>query len=403
MNAWKSDKWYTSHLNFAPEATRDIKFAENIKIHDVTLRDGEQQAGVVLKIDQKIALAEKMSEMGIHRIEAGMPAVSKDDAKAITAIVKQGFKAEIFGFARCMVDDVKRAQDCGITGIVIEIPSNEELIREAYGWSLEKAIDLSVQATLASKEAGLYTVFFPIDMTRANLDWVLKLIKQVASDGHMDALAVVDTMGGIAPHSVPYLIGRVKSEIQKPIEVHFHDDFGLGAANTILALAAGAEVMHTTISGCGERAGNAAYEAVALSLLTMYGYDVGIDYAEIYTLSKMLRNFINFPVRGNMGIIGDRIFDIESGIVADWYRNVKEKEPLLVSPYLPGLTGHNPSSIVLGKHSGMPSLQYWADKIGVSIPGKRMDELLEKVKQSSIDKGDTLDENEIREIFSQYA
>lgn len=402
MGAWKSDKWYTSHLNFEPETIKNIAFPKNIKIHDVTLRDGEQQAGAVLSVDQKIALAEKMSELGIHRIEAGMPSVSPDDAKAISAIAKRGLRSEIFGFARCMVDDVKRAQDCGVTGLVIEIPSNEELIQKGYGWTLEKAVDLSVKATLAAKEAGLYTVFFPIDMTRASLDWVLKLIKQVAANGHMDALAVVDTMGGLAPHTVPHLIRRIKSEIDKPIEVHFHDDFGLGAANTIMALAAGAEVMHTTISGCGERAGNAAYEDIALTLLTMYGYDLGIDYSKIYPLSKLLRSFIDFPTRGNMGVIGDRIFDIESGIVAGWFQNVKNDAPLLVSPYLPELVGQRPSNIVLGKHSGMPSIHYWADQLGVTVPGEKEGQLLEAVKQASSNKGNTLDENEIKTLFARF-
>lgn len=85
---------------------------------------------------------------------------------------------------------------------------------------------------------------------------------------------------------------------------------------------------------------NAAYEHLALALLTMYGYDLGLDYSKIYSLSKLLRSFIDLPVRGNMGVIGDRVFDIESGIVAGWYKNVKNTNPLLVTPYLPELTGH---------------------------------------------------------------
>lgn len=402
MNQWRSDKWYTSNWNFADEVRQQIHLKEHVKIHDVTLRDGEQQAGMVLSKDQKVCLAEKMAEMGIHRIEAGMPAVSKEDADAIKTIVQKDLPAEIFGFARCMVEDVKRSVDCGVTGIVIEIPSNEQMIREAYGWSLEKAIDLSVQATQAAHEAGLYTVFFPIDMTRANMDWVIRLIKQVAQDGHMDALAVVDTMGGLAPHTVPYLIDTIKSQIDKPLEVHFHDDFGLGVANSIMGLAAGADVVHTTISGCGERAGNAAYEDVALALLTMYGYDIGIDYTKIYGLSKLLREYVDLPVRGNMGVIGDRIFDIESGIVAGWYQNVKREDPLLVSPYLPELTGNHATKVVLGKHSGAPSLDYWAEKLGVKLGKEQKSELLAQVKLTAFQNGGTLSEKQVEDLFAPY-
>ena len=125
-----------------------------------------------------------------------MPAVSAQDRQVIVDLAKRSdIKSEIFAFARCMVDDVKRAADCGVKGVVIEIPCNEEMITKAYGWTMERALELSIQASLAAKEAGLYTVFFPIDMTRASMKWSLDLLEHVADNGHMDALAIVDTMG----------------------------------------------------------------------------------------------------------------------------------------------------------------------------------------------------------------
>lgn len=303
MTKYRTDKWYTSPWNFNDEVREGFDFAKKIEIHDVTLRDGEQQAGLVLNADQKIRLAEEMAEAGIHRIEAGMPAVSKQDEKAIKEIVKRNLGPKTFAFGRCMIDDVKRAADCGVDGIVIEIPSNEELIKTAYKWELEKAIELSIKATSYAKEQGLYTVFFPIDMTRSNMDWVLSLIERVADEGHMDALAIVDTFGGLAPHTVPYLVNNVKKRIDKPVELHFHDDFGLGSANSIMGLAAGADVVHTTISASGERAGNASYEDIALSLLTMYGIDIGLDYSKVYPLSKSFRDMTGMQVRSNRGIL----------------------------------------------------------------------------------------------------
>ncbi|MFA9422207.1 MAG: LeuA family protein [Sedimentibacter sp.] len=402
MNSWKTDKWYTSASNFNEKVTKDFKFKQDIKIHDVSLRDGEQQTGLVFDEDQKVDLAIKMAEMGIHRIEAGMPAVSKADENAIKRIVKSNLKSEIFSFSRCMIDDVKRAADCGVKGIVIEIPSNEELIKHAYGWDLEKAKYLSIEATQYAKEAGLYTVFFPIDMTRASIDWVLELVQDVATNGHMDALAVVDTFGVLTPHTVPYLIDLVKSKISKPIEVHFHDDFGLGSANTIMGLAAGADVAHTTISSIGERAGNASYEDVALSLLTMYGIDLGLDYSKIYSLSKKMREFSGLNIRGNRGIVGDDIFKIESGIVAAWYNNVKDKNPLLVSPYLPNLVGQTDSQIVLGKHSGMPSIDDWLSQTNHNFDKDTKLKILDDVKLISYKKSGLLTQEDFNSIIKNY-
>jgi isopropylmalate/homocitrate/citramalate synthase len=82
------------------------------------------------------------------------------------------------------------------------------MVQNAYKWTMQKAIDLSISATAYAKELGLYTVFFPIDASRAEINWFLEMIKKVATEGHMDALAMVDTMGGLAPSTIPYLIKK---------------------------------------------------------------------------------------------------------------------------------------------------------------------------------------------------
>jgi len=399
---WKSDKWFTSPWNFSDEASKDWNFASKIKLHDVSLRDGEQQAGLIFNKDEKIALAEKLAEVGIHRIEAGMPAVSKQDEEAIKEIVKRDLGPEIFAFARCMKEDVKKAADTGVKGIVVEIPSSEHVIKYAYQWPLEKAIELSIEATQYAKELGLYTVFFPIDMSRADMNWVLDLVEKVATEGHMDALAVVDTFGGLNPHAIPYLIKKTKERINKPIEVHFHDDYGLGGANTLMALAAGADVAHTTIAAIGERAGNAAYEDVAVALLTMYGIDIGLNYEKIYETAKYLRDISGLQVRQNRGIIGDNLNDIESGIVSAWYYNVKDVQPLELVPYLPSLTGHPDSDVVIGKFSGVPSVDIWAERLGLKVDTKEEKmEIVQRIKDKAYEKKGLLTPDEFAEIVKE--
>jgi len=399
---WKTKDWFTSPWNFLDEVKKDLNFAKKIKFHDVSLRDGEQQAGLIFDKNLKVEIAEKLAEVGIHRIEAGMPAVSPQDEAAIREIVKRDLGPEVFAFARCMKEDIKRAADCGVTGVVVEIPSSDHMVEIAYKWEMQRAIDLSIEATQYAKELGLYTVFFPIDMSRANMGWVLDLVEKVAKEGHMDALAVVDTMGGLNPHSVAHLIKKVKERIDKPIEAHFHDDFGLGAANTIMALAAGADVAHTTITAIGERAGNAAYEDVAMSLLTMYGVDTGLNYDKIYPTSKFLRDRSGLGLRQNRGIVGDNIFDIESGIVTAWYQNAKDIEPLEISPFLPSLVGHKATGIVLGKHSGLPSIEIHLEKLGMTVESvEHKNEILLKVKEKAYEKSGILTTEEFTNIVNE--
>src|ERR1700752_1499862 len=104
---WKTDKWFTSPWTYLPEVTKKYSFAPKIRIHDVTLRDGEQQTAVVFRREEKVAIAKKLDSLGVHRIEAGMPAVSPQDKAAIADIAALGLKAEIFGFSRCIPTEVK--------------------------------------------------------------------------------------------------------------------------------------------------------------------------------------------------------------------------------------------------------------------------------------------------------
>lgn len=396
---WKTEKWFTSPWNFADEVKDTFHFADKVKLHDVSLRDGEQQAGLIFTQDQKVAIAERLAELGIHRIEAGMPGVSAQDEGAIREIVKRNLGPEIFAFARCMKADVKRAMDCGVSGVVVEIPSSEHMVKYAYNWSMEKALELAIESTAYAHECGLYTVFFPIDGSRADIDWFLDLIQNVASNGHMDALALVDTLGGLGPSAIPYLVRRVRKKIDKPLEAHFHDDFGLGSANTILALAAGAQVAHTSVSGIGERSGNAAYEDVALTLLTMYGVDLGLKWEKMYETSLMMQRISGINVRQNQGIIGRDINKIESGIIADWYLNAHKAAPLELSPYSYDLTGHPDWEIVIGKHSGNATVGIYLDRLNIECEDNELKgRIVQLIKKRAYEKSGLLSVEEFEAI-----
>ena len=395
---WKNDLWFVSPWKFHPEVAQGWNFPEKIKIHDVTLRDGEQQAGVVFNKDDKIRIATMLDEAGVHRIEAGMPAVSPSDAEAIKSIASMGLDAEIFAFSRCMADDVKRADAAGVSGVIMEVPSSEHAIELAYKWPLERAIESSIKATQAAKEAGLYTVFFPIDASRAEMTWYLNLIERISSEGHMDALGLVDTFGVLSPHAVQYFVHRTQERIKKPLEPHFHMDFGLGVANTIVALMNGVETVHTTVTGLGERAGNVPMEDLVMSLRTMYGVDTGIALEKMYPLSQEVRRLAHHDSPQNRQVVGDHLFDVESGIVTTWVKNLDGQNMTEMFPFLWNMVGHHEPRIVLGKGSGIDSIGIWLDRIGISATDEEMQHILVEVKQRSLEKKALLTEDDFRKI-----
>jgi isopropylmalate/homocitrate/citramalate synthase len=395
---WKTRNWFVSQWNYADEVRKDFKFAKQIKIHDITLRDGEQQTGVILSMDDKIRIAEALAEAGVHRIEAGMPIVSPSDAAAIREIARRNLGPQIFAFSRCMKEDVQRAIDTGVNGVVMEIPSSQHMVDLAYKWPMEKAIETSIEATRFARDNGLEVVFFPIDFSRSEMNWVLNLIERVATEGHMDALALVDTFGVVSPHAMPYLVREVKKRISKRLEAHFHQDFGMGVANTITALSEGVEVMHTTVLGIGERAGNTPMEETVMALLTMYGVDVGIDYSKLTPLANLVQKLTGVEVPSNKPVVGRQLYQIESGIIASWFKNCGDEYATELFPVRWDFVGQPHAEVVMGKGSGIDSVKTWLEHLGIEASEEEATKMTAAVKSHSLKTKQLLTEAEFRQI-----
>lgn len=395
---WKTDGWYTSPWNFDREVTDDFQPAESLVIHDVTLRDGEQQARVQLSADDKVRIAEGLAEAGVQRIEAGLPAVSPSDREAVKRIAGLGLPSDVYAFSRCMIEDVALAVDCGVKGVVMEVPSSRHLIELGYRWSVERAIAQSVEATNYAHEHGLLVSFFPIDATRASIEDYLNLIDAVATDGHMDALVLVDTMGVLAPHAVERFVRVSRERFNVPLETHFHMDYGLGIANSLIAAAYGASVIQTTVTGIGERAGNVPMEETVMALKTLYNRDIGIETTKLRELAKLVAQLTGVTQAPNRAVVGDTLFEVESGIIATWVRNVRDEALTECVPYDPRLVGQELPRIVLGKGSGLDNIAEYLDLIGREADDAQRQEILTRVKGAALEKRTILDVDEFSTI-----
>lgn len=400
---WHTDQWFTSPWNHDPEVTEKFSFPESVKVHDVTLRDGEQQAGVVFTADEKVRIAEGLAEAGVHRIEAGLPAVSEADTEAVRRIASADLPSTVYAFSRCVVDDVKRALDCDVDGVVMEIPSSSHLIELGYGWDVERAVDLSIEATKFAHENGLLVSFFPIDATRASVDEYLNLVERVAREGHVDGLGLVDTFGVLTPHAVRRFVESSRQRLNVSLETHFHMDYGLGIANTLIAVAAGADVVQTTVAGIGERAGNTPMEEVVMALLTLYDKDIGIDTRRLTELAHQVGRLSGVEQPSNRAVTGSRLFDVESGIIASWVRNVRGTHPTEAVPYLPELVGRSGPHTVLGKGSGLDNVVDALDRIGRQVTEAQRDELLQRVKRKSLNNKSLLDDHDFARLVDEVA
>lgn len=393
-NHIEDGKWWVSPYNFVPEVRNELQLPSKVEIHDATLRDGEQTPGVVFSVDDKVKIATKLDEVGVDRIEAGMPAVSPQDAEAIKEIAKLGLKSRIFTFARALKDDIDMALECGAQGVIIEVPIGYPKITKQFGWTWEDVFTKSRDVINYARETGLYAVFFPYDTTRARASDLENLCKGIMAESPPDSIGIVDTMGCATPEAIKYMVRWVKSMTGLPIEIHTHNDFGMGVATELAAVSAGAEVVHSCANGLGERTGNAAMEELMMGLHLLYGYDTQYQFDKLPELASVLSEIANIPISRNKPVLGHGNFIRESGIGIQYVMN----DPLVMFGTHPALTGKT-GEVVLGKKSGKASIQYKLEELGLGEASDNdTSEILEKVKAAGIEKRSVLTDDEFRGI-----
>ena len=390
---WETENWLTSEINYWDEVRKGFTLPQKVQFHDATLRDGEQTAGVVFRMEEKVEIAKKLSEVGVDRIEAGMPAVSLEDAEAIRQIVSLKLPAKVLAFSRAMPKDLDYALECGVWGVVLEVPSGEARIKYQFGWPEEQVIERSVAAVKYAKENGLFVNFFPYDTTRSRFSFLEKLLSEVMEKGGPDSVSVIDTTGVALPSAIGTLVRKVKDLVKVPVEVHTHNDFGLGVAGTLAAVENGAEVVHVCANGLGERTGNAALEEVAVCLKALYGVETNIKYAKLQELSQLVQKLSLVQIAQNKPVVGRVAFSRESGLGMDTI----VKHPTVAFPIRPEFVGRK-FEIVLGKKSGRPSIKVKLDELGLSASDEQIADMLDQVKAKGIEKKSTLTDGEFKTI-----
>lgn len=394
---WTTGYSWTSPMNYFEEVRKGFSLPKEVRFHDATLRDGEQTPGVVLRKEDKFALAKLLDEVGVDRIEAGMPAVSEEDFEAIKAIAKLGLKARIMGFCRAVRNDIDLNIKAGTWGVILETPAGYLRIRNQFRWTEEEAIKRSLDGIRYAKSQGQYVVFFPYDATRADINFLERMLKTVYKEARPDAVAIVDTTGCITPPAMSWLTKFYKSIMKDlPIEVHTHNDLGLATANELAAVAAGAEVVHVCVNGLGERCGNAALDELAVDLQLLYGYKLNINFSKLEELALLAEKLTGVPIPRSKAVTGTYAFGREVGLGMDMIKAA----PLTVFPYLPEYVGQKPT-VILGKKSGVLSIKFKLEQMGLEASEDQIKLMLDDVKNLAIKNKGPVSDSEFMVIYLQ--
>ncbi|MEK6776132.1 MAG: homocitrate synthase [bacterium] len=362
-------------------------------ICDTTLRDGEQAPGVAFTTEEKVAIARMLDEAGIQEIEAGTPAMGRQECDAVKGIVSLGLKARVLAWNRALISDVNASIGCGVTAVAISLPVSDLQIERKLGKERSWVLAQLCRTLEYAKHLGLYVCVGAEDASRADPQFLCKFALTAAACS-ADRIRFSDTVGILDPVETFKRISDLTRELSIPVEIHTHNDFGLATANALAGIQAGAEIVSTTVLGLGERAGNAAIEQVVMSLREIYGLETGVQADSLLPLCRYVAQASGREIPPGAPVVGEKIFSHESGIHADGVM----KEPSMYEPYRPESVGRK-RRIVIGKHSGRHALTRRLQALGLDIDSFRAARLLEEVRSVSIRLKRNLSNQELIRIY----
>ncbi len=331
---------------------------KKIRILDSTLREGEQHPGVTFSNKQRIQIAWMLDYFGVDQIEIS-PVVSPDHKEATKTIIKQGLKADIVAHVRALKADVDVAIDCDATWMATYLGISEIHMKDKLRITREEALRRSVETVEYAKAHGLKMRFTVEDGSRADPEFLMQVIKAISEAG-VDRISLPDTVGIMRPNGMYNFVKSIRDEIDTPLDVHCHNDIGLALANSLAGCDGGADQIHTTIDGIGERTGIPALAETAVALTYLYNSPNNFRLDMLMDLSRLIEQYTTIIPYDSKPIVGPTAYKHKAGThLAAILRNPAAYEP--IDPKVVG----NRRRIVFGELAGKNGAAYLMSLLGL--------------------------------------
>ena len=385
MNRGPSRAW-SFESQFAPAA-------RPVTLVDVTLRDGEQTAGVVFANTEKIRIACLLSEIGIHEIETGSVWICPEEREAISQISALDLPARSLGFCRADQEDIVLAKQCGVDIAVISASTSEMHVERKYGRSRQWVLDQVREAADAARDLVLPFIVSAEDASRTNLDFLLAYAVQAEELG-ASRFRFCDSLSTLDPFGSFQLIQSIRQAVSLDVEVHCHNDFGMATANSLAGYRAGAAYITVSVNGLGERTGNAALEEVVMALRYLDGLDLGIATPRFREVSEYVARASSRAIPVWKAIVGANVFAHESGVHVDGVI----KNPITYEAFSPDEVGLQ-RQLVIGKHSGSRAIQHKFREFSIELSDDEATAILQEVRRIAVDLKRALFDKELVYIY----
>lgn len=388
-----ADHTKPSVMEAFPEEVLSSKITGPVYIDDTTLRDGEQTAGVVFANEEKIHIARLLDRIGVHQIEAGVPAMGGDEKAAIREIAALGLSASVLGWNRAVVSDLEHSLDCGVDAVAISISSSDIHIEHKLGKDREWVLASVRKAVSFAKDHDLYVSVNAEDSSRSDPEFLIEFAGNAREAG-ADRLRYCDTVGILDPLGTYKRVKALMDAVDIAVEMHTHNDFGMATANAIAGLEAGATYVNTTVNGLGERAGNASMEELVMALRYNQGVEMEIQTSLFRELAEYVALASGRSIPTWKPVVGGNLFVYESegrasGVVRD---------PATYEMFLPGEVGLL-RRFSVGKYSGPSVVRRKLREHGYHPSREEIAQLVPTLRARSVSLKRSLFDNEVIEAY----
>jgi homocitrate synthase NifV len=371
-----------------------IDTTEKLRFSDTTLRDGEQAAGVVFSLADKLRLAAALNDLGLDEAEVGSAAMGGDELAGLRVLASQGFKMRLSCWCRALEEDIFYATKVGIRTVNVSFPVSDILLASmdrCRDWVLHH---LDSVLAFAAQAGCDYSVGLQ-DAARADPAFLDEVIRRATGLGAF-RVRISDTVGVLNPFTAAALVTRVRSVAPGLIiSFHAHNDLGMAVANTLAAAQAGADMLDCTVNGLGERAGNCPLEELLFALKYSAALPLQWDAAKLMALCGMTAEASHRPAPADKPVTGAMALRHESGI------HVRSllKDPLSYAAYPPSAVGLAEHQFALGKHSGAAGVKAFFSARGIVLRYDEVHRVAEAVRQEARRLKRDLDEHEVLELY----
>ncbi len=352
------------------------KEKSRIHILDSTLREGEQHPGVSFTTKQRIQIAWMLDSFGVDQIEIS-PVVSSDHFVSTKTIIKQGLKADIVAHVRAIRSDIDVAISCDAEWIATYMGISDIHLSSKLKISREEAKNRALDVADYIKSHGLKARFTMEDASRTNPSFLIEMCKEM-NNRKIERISIPDTVGIMRPKGMHKLISLVNQNIdtsKSMLDVHCHNDLGLALANALAGCEAGANQIHTTIDGLGERTGIPSLAETAVTLMLIYNSSNDLRLHMLKDLSRTISQYTGLPIPESKPIVGDSAYKHKAGThLAAILRDPSAYE--IIEPSIVG----NRRKIVFGELAGKNGAAYLLSLLGLETNIREAEKLARGLK-----------------------